>query len=222
MEIKMDLNNFDKVVQNMDDLGKRQLPFALASSLTQTAKDIQAKELEILPTMFTLRTKWYQPKTKYGINVDPATKGNLKARVFSDADWLALQEQGGEKIPHKGRVMLAMPSTNVRRSKSGIIPPAMRPRALLSGYYIKRGRGKTGGGKVILAGGVNGAFIGPMRSGKPAIFQRVGKGLKLMYTLQPTAPITPRAFFFKVGRIQAGMFPVNFWNAFAEARRTVR
>jgi len=59
----------------------KQLPFALAKGLTDTAKDAQKDILGNLSDVFTLRGNWFNPSNKFGIKIQPATKTNPIAKV---------------------------------------------------------------------------------------------------------------------------------------------
>lgn len=141
-----------EAVAGLDDLQKRQIPFALAKTLTGCAKTGQAKVQENLGGKFTLRNNF----TRQGIRIKPAEKNSdrIEADVHTDTanrstgapDYLVAQEEGGEKVPHAGRQYLAIPTKYLRQIAPGVIPAELRPRNLLGavgGRYtaIKR---KTG------------------------------------------------------------------------------
>ncbi len=200
MDFRMRIEGLDKVLKNLNDIGKRQVPFAAAKALTVTAKDAQAEVLESLPKQFTLRTAWYKPSSPLGFKITPATKTKLQSEIYTRAPFMSLQETGGIKTP-KGD-MIAVPTSNVRRSKKDRILKNQRPSYLL--HQAKR-RG----------------FI--MKQG---IWQRTGRGrgtLKLMYALIPKARINPRLHFYQTcGRIVSKRFKENFNKAFADAMRTAK
>ena len=106
----------------------KQLPFAIAKGLTQTAKDAQAAVIGELPQKFTVRGNWSKPSNKFGIKVKAATKTKQVAEIGTNADWLALHETAGIKTP-KG-TNIAIPTSNVRRTKRQIIQRSQRPRNL--------------------------------------------------------------------------------------------
>lgn len=180
----------------------KQLPFAIAKALTQTAKDAQSAILGELPQKFTIRGTWSNPKNKYGVKIKPATKTKQTAEVGTNADWLKLQETGGVKTP-KGE-NIAIPTANVRRTKRQIIQRSQRPRAL---------RGK----RDIVLKTKRGAVL----------FQRKYKGKRS--TLVPLYNLEPRARIRRVSpiiepakRTVRLRFKANFINALADAMKTAK
>lgn len=150
----------------------KQLPFAIASGLTQTAKDAQAEAGRTLDDKFTLRSNWWKPSNKFGIRVRPAKKTNLQAEVGTDADWLDKFETGKDKTPRGQHI--AIPTANVRRNKRQIIPKGQRPAAL---------RGKR-------------TFVLQTKSG-PVLYQRKYKGKRsaivALYNLETRAKIQKKS-----------------------------
>lgn len=158
-----------QVLQAQDDLVNKQLPFATARALTLTAQDSQAALRVDMPKRFTIRNAWSQR----GIIVKPADKNVIPYRsavmVGDIWNYLFLQESGGEKTP-TGSMHIAVPE-DIRSSPSQILRRALRPKALLARKDV---------------------FIKDLGGGNQAIYQRVGKGLKLLYILVPDARIKPR------------------------------
>jgi hypothetical protein len=185
----------------------KQLPFAAAKALTQTAKDAQKDILGGLPDHFTLRGNWFNPSNKFGIKIQPATKTDLVARVGTMADWLIIQEEGGTKKPRGSN--LAIPTENVRRNKKDIIQKSQRPRALGSKAFILK----------IKRAGAN--------QGHSIIFTRKGKGkrseLVALYNLTKQAKIRRNS-----GVIDPGLKSIvqnlnrNFMNALEFAMKTAK
>jgi len=135
-----------EAVAGLDDLQKRQIPFALAKTLTGCAKVGQAKVQEGLAGKFTLRNDF----TLRSIRIKPAEKkaAVIEADVHTSAismgggsggwlkhelapDYLLPQEEGGEKVPHAGHEYLAVPTRYLRALAPGIIPTELRPGNLL-------------------------------------------------------------------------------------------
>jgi len=138
----------------------KQVVFALASALTLTAKQAQTDTKKAIESAFTVRTPWYKESNIFGIRVKPATKTNLTAVVGTAADWLEkfTREPAGSvvlKLPRQGGEYLAIPTSNVRRTKRDLIRAAQRPGKL---------RGKRD-------------FVLPLRSGRGLVLlQRQGRG----------------------------------------------
>ena len=133
--------------------------FALASSLTLTAKEIQTATIKRIESSFTIRNNWDKPTNALGIRIKPATKEKLEAWIGTAAAFLEkfVREPEGSivlKLP-QGE-FLAIPTSNVRRTKKDIIRATQRPQRL---------RGKR---DIVL----------PMQSGKGfVLFQEQGRGV---------------------------------------------
>lgn len=142
---------------------EKQLDFAAARALTETAESGADASRKAVRSTFTTRGRWYEPGNRFGVRARPARKGDLTSAVETAADWLELHETGGVKTPRGGH--LAVPTANVRRSKRQTIPKSQRP------------------------GNLRGAFVRQTRSG-PVLFQRKsGGGLVALYGLESRARI---------------------------------
>ena len=124
------MSGFVSITKNFTtaEIGK-QLPFAVASALTATAKDAQTEIDSELGDKFTLRNNWWKANTPLGIKIKPAKKTDQSAEVGSNFDALEKFETGADKTP-RGGSRLAVPTDNVRRNKKQIIPRGARPNAL--------------------------------------------------------------------------------------------
>ena len=164
-----------KIIRNFTfaQIAKQSI-FATAQALTKTAKDAQKDEIDSLQQNFTLRGRWFEQSNKFGIKIKPAKKEDLKAIIYTNADWLELHETGGTKIP-KGNT-IAIPTSEVRRNKKDIITKANRPRNLKN------------------------AFIITNRNGHKVLVQRKGRGkrkqLVFLYDLTVAANIPKRPTFY--------------------------
>lgn len=166
--------SFSVKTSKVDFIKPAQVSKIAALALTKTAQDAQTAVIGSLPKNFTIRTPWWKKTSKFGIKVKPAEKSDATptAEVGTNADWLALHEEGGTKKRTGSGKNLAIPTTNVRRTKRDIIQKGSRPRRL------KR------------------AFVMQLKDGRKALFQRKGKRkkstIKFMYLLQPRANIKER------------------------------
>lgn len=176
-----------------------QLPFALARSLTMSAKDGQGKMIEELPEHFTLRTKWYMPQTPFGFKIKPATKRNFTSEIYSKAPWIVDFEEGAIRTPQG--TAFAVPQPDVRRTKRGLITKGQKP-------------------KMILRRPIRPAII--MGA---AIFWRATKRgpLKFLYALGHKATIKPRLKFqATIEKVVTDKFPDNFKKSFEDALKNAR
>ncbi len=154
----------------------RQTTFALASTLTKVGKEAQKNVVKSLRGTFQIRNNWVEQSNVFGVRVKSATKDNLEVTIGTAADWLSkfLQKPAGSIAIRTPRGnFIAVPTSNVRRTKRDIIRAMQRPRAL---------KGKR---DVVL----------PLRNhpGAFGLFQRRGHGhsshLDLLYVLAPEVKI---------------------------------
>lgn len=190
-------------IEGLDQLGNfaGQVPFALASALTKTAKQGQDAVIQNLQDTFTLRTNWYKPSNAIGIRITPAKKNDQVAEVRSAAKFLLPHVEGKDKIPF-GK-FLAIPTDNVRRNKRRLIPNPQRPKNLKN------------------------SFILTLKSGLKVLAVRVGKGrrstIRIMYLLEPKARLKKAEVFFEpVQKVVKENFENNFNESIKKAIKTAR
>lgn len=160
----------------------KQTTFALASALTLTAKEIQTDTIKTIEGSFNVRTNWDKPSNALGIRIKPATKQKLEAWIGTAAEFLEkfVREPAGSMVIKLPRgEFLAVPTSNVRRTKRDIIRAIQRPSAL---------RGKR---DVVL----------PMKNGRGSVlFQEQGRGrsrkLVALYFLVKRARIREKDVLF--------------------------
>lgn len=182
----------------MNAIQNKQLPFAIARALTETARDSVKPAIEKrIETAFDNPT----PFTKKGVGWVGATKARLVATVLIkpiQADYLKLQETGGTRKP-KGRA-LVIPS-QIRLNKYGNIP-RRKLQQLLQKPNVFSGR----------VGGVGGVWQ-RMKGGK----------LKLLARYADSADYEPRFDFAKTAEARARVaFPQRFADSFRRAMATAR
>ncbi len=171
------VSDIDRIVANLDDAAKRQVPFAIARALTMTARDAQGDVRAELPSHFTLRNNW----TSSGIRITPATKSSPEAIVGSLEPYMQRQETGGTRTA-RDHSRVAVP-VKAKRNKRDRIPKGQRPAAM---------KGKP---RVLL---INGSNIIQTKGGQ-GILQRVGRErypLQVVYWMKRGVKIKPR-FGFK-------------------------
>ncbi len=162
---------------------EKQVRFAIASACTKGAKAVQVADKKALRGAFTIRTNWDE-RGPYAVKVQAAKKDDnpIVALVGTGADFIEkfIREPEGQtvvKLP-QGE-FIAIPTTNVRRTKRDIIRAAQRPRSL---------RGKR---DIVL----------PMRKGGGMVLlQEQGRGRNAkrvaLYVLVPRARIKERDVLF--------------------------
>lgn len=205
-DLKIDLE-LSPALRALDDLRRRQIPFATALALTRTAQAAQRELRSDLPHRFDIRNDYLSR----GTVIQSATKATQEAAVYwrapggesrrSFAKLLSRQEVGGTTRP-KGR-HTAIP-VNVKRTGGGLIPSRSKPRAILA---------RKGG------------FVRPIAGGE-GIFQRTSRKAKpiLRYALrEEPLRYAPRwDFRGTASDVARRVFAREFSAAFAKALATRR
>lgn len=153
-------DNFDQFQRGLSDLGQRQLPFALAMALNDTAADVAVTEERNIKRSFDRPT----PFTQKAIYRTRASKSRPVAEVGvkrRQAEYLGLQVTGGTRRP-KGRALVV--PTGIRLNRYGNMPKTAVSRLLARedtvvvrkgdrktkhlrpGIYKRKRRTKRGGG----------------------------------------------------------------------------
>lgn len=196
-------SNIDRLIRDLTDAERKQLPFAIARSLTWTAQEIQTEVRRELPRRFIIRNTWVSK----GIRITPADKRNMTAEVGSLEDFMERQEEGGTKYPTVGK-HLAIP-IKVKGTKRGIIRDKDRPKALLEAGVYRSTRKRSNRVFKIdettdplirhgLPMGIYASHPDRNRKGKNRLPHRQGnKGLTLLYALEPKGDVKERWEFEK-------------------------
>jgi hypothetical protein len=189
--------DFRPMTRALDDLGKKQIPFAAARALNDTAQAAQIRVKRELPSIFDRPT----PFTLNAIGIERASKSKLQARVFvkdKQAAYLEVQETGGTKTPKKRAFLLPR---GLRRNQYGNMPKGAVASA--------RAKPTTFSGTV---GGV------------PGLYQRMKNGAaKLLAFYATRASYKPR-FGFKQRTLKTAkaVWPSAFRQSLAKALSTAR
>lgn len=115
----------------MDDVGKKQMPFAVAKALTVTAKQVQVAETAHMLAVFDKPT----PFTQRAVGFSPATKSMLRATVFvkdAQAKYLQAEATGGQrgfksfeqKFASGAGAKIALPGRGIELNQYGNISKA--------------------------------------------------------------------------------------------------
>jgi hypothetical protein len=130
MNITVKVDGIKELISSMDDLSKKQVPFATAKALTKTAQDVKAAELQELQRSIDRPT----PYTMNSLYVKSASKTNLESMVyFKDKSSAGKGNPAANFIlPHvEGGVR------NVKRFESALQRIGLLPK----GMYIAPGEG---------------------------------------------------------------------------------
>lgn len=134
--------NAPALAKHLRELGKSQIPFATAVTLTRLAQAAQAANRARLPQVFHLRRSNLGGRLKV-VRAEkrdwPYPRAILGFGQRGVDEFWSLQELGGTKRARGGRV--AVPSSLVKRTASGKVRTAQRPRAILEkkGGFEKEG-----------------------------------------------------------------------------------
>ncbi len=154
----------------------KQLNYGASVGLNNLATHMRDSELAAAKNSLTLRGRWYEPRSRFGFNVQFAKKNDLNAAVYTRADWLVLHAEGGTKTT-RGRI--AIPTESVKRSKRDMITRANRPRNVKGSFLLHTPKGD-------------------------AIAVRKGRGrrsrLVILYWLEKQAKIKKVYDFYEIGK----------------------
>ena len=138
-------SNYKKLSRSLDQLGKKQLPFAFAKTLNQTMKAVGKYTVaRTYPRAFDVRNKGFFKAAMFtGDAVRWATKTKLRAsaRDRFDRGNLQLHATGGTKRARSGRMAIPSRYTKARRGPKGV-RKNLRPRAVVDtpkGYIDRDG-----------------------------------------------------------------------------------
>ncbi len=201
-----------------------QLPFATANAVNRVTLAFQSEERDRLDEIFNLRRRQFARGAIRIRRGDFATKQLPQATVRVQAaggrsDIFAKFEADTTKTPFRGR-SIAVPTSEVPRTGTGIIPKRFRPRALL-GAGQQHGVGKVFKSRGNVYRGNQGAFMIRRPGGRGTIFRRVGRDVFAMYQLVPRVRIDPELKFVETARrVVRSRWEAEFTRAFDQAMAT--
>lgn len=186
------------IADRLDDLRRRQIPFATSLAINWTTRDAQQAIRAELGRAFTIRNKFLAG----GIRTGRATKRSLEGRVFTLDQTLADHIEGTTR---KGRITT---------------PPRHAPRPNARGIYRKRALPAA---QLKLKR----TFAATLRTGQRAVFRRKGKTrypIELLWWLgENQAQIDPDFDFAGIGiRTFLQRWKPNFGRALAKAIATAK
>ena len=200
-------SNYKKLSRSLDQVGRKQLPFAFAKTLNQTMKAVGKYTVaRTYPRAFDVRNKGFFKAamfTKDAVRWATKTKLRVSARDRFDRGNLQLHATGGTKRARSGRIAMPSRFTKATRGARGV-RKALRPRAVVDtpkGFIDRDGP-------------------------RDAIYQRYGRGgkrIRLLYVLHRSAKIRKRFRFYEdAERITRAVSPKLFSRNFSHAIRTAR
>lgn len=203
-----------QLLGRMDDLAKKQAPFALAKAMTTTVRQAKAAEDAHILATFDNPT----PFTKRAVAFTPATKANLKASVFVkdlQAKYLQPEADGGRRQfktfeERFATDQIALPARGVKLNQYGNVSKAQIKR-------IAANLNKSGKAKRYFMGVPKGSDL-PM-----GIYARDGKKIVPLLVFATEAVYKQRFRFNEVGVATiTAQFEPNFAVAWSAALATAR
>jgi hypothetical protein len=239
----------DTLTPALSDLQRRQLPFATAVSLTQTAKGTRQDLTDAIAQAFDRPTRY----TLGAVASLSASKTRLTSAVLIKDDsakgtpplkFLAAEVQGGERrakrferaLQARGLLpagWIAVPGNDTKLDASGNVSGALIVsilsdlRAFAEVGYIanrvtKREARLSGGARKVRRAGKY-FVVQPGKRGQPGIYRKTGGGIELVFIFARHATYAPRYDFFKLAEASARKrFPVEFNKALAAALASAR
>lgn len=226
-------SNIVECARWLDDVQKKQLPFAFVLAMTKTAQDVKREEITTMKRVFDRPT----PYALNALQVKPASKQNLIASVeFKEGGgtpakrFLNPQVHGGprsQKSSEKrlaalyGATSFAMPARGLDLNKYGNVNGSVFVRILsqlkISSDPLQNATGsKRSKGKRKAS-----AFFIPKSGGM--VMERKGSMVRPVLVFTKAPNYTKRFPFYETGeRVVAERFGVNFEIAFQRAMATAR
>jgi hypothetical protein len=189
-------SDIEKVVRRWEGDIKRQVAFAASKAINDTAKDVKQAIDDEIVKVFDRPT----PFTQKAVGITYANKRTLTAKVFIkdiQLRYLRLEIEGGTRRPARRALLIP--------DKVGVNQYGNLPRNKVKQLLA---RADTFSGQV---GGVAG------------IWQRTGRGLKLLIAYAGQAQYKRRLDFYGIGkRVVAKRIGVNFQAALRYAQATAK
>ncbi len=233
--LKVDLSRLQK---KMSALEKKQIPFALAKSLTDTAKEVKkeiVKEMRNVfdrPTPYTLNSLYIDPavkkKNKFSATVkikDSAQKG------IAPVKYLGAEVEGGERNLKRSEIALqrrgflskdrfVVPGRGVRLDRHGNISGSQMVQILSAlGAFTESGFTMNRAGK--LKKHRNFFVPKPGSKLKPGVWERTRSGIKPILMFVKSPQYRKRLHFYKIAqRVSASKFNRIFKANFIHAMKT--
>jgi len=111
-------SDLKKLEHYMNNLEKKQLPYAVSLTLNELAVKSQEAICKRIKHVFNNKNNWWDKRQRTGIKVQFSHKYDLVAAVYTKAYFVNIQEEGGVKKPYRGS-NLAIPTDNIpKRQRS--------------------------------------------------------------------------------------------------------
>ena len=191
MAYSVEIKGLETYLKKIQQIHQRHVPFIISRTVNGLAYKIQRDTIDrLLPAKFMLRTDWWRPGRKTGVNYFPSNKKQtpIQARVNTLAWFMQMQEEGGIKRPRPGEAYVPIPTRNAQPNITQVIRPNRRFKALVHGKKA---------GKMTLSH-KGSPWIHSLRNGKPSIAVRLTNDrlpIAVMYVGKDSVTIKPRFGF---------------------------
>lgn len=224
----IEIEGLTEIKKRLDDLAKKQVPFAAALAINRTGQKVKVGLVEEMKRVFKNPT----PYTLNSLQLKPATKQSLKATVWfkefggkgtAATKYLPPQVFGGSRDMKKSEKKLGsfyVPGGAIRLNKYGNITPGQITKIMSSlrvfaekGFSMNRASGTS---KYFVIRGRGSHLI-------PGVWERTKSGVKPMLIFTNNPSYSKRLAYFEVAQ---KMFDTNihqeFNQAFEDAMRTAK
>lgn len=130
--------DFRSAVEALDGAQKRQVPFAIAKTLTGLAFEARKHLVDVTgPRDFDIRNKRF---LGVALRVDPARKDKLEATIYDrlGREYLKTQAEGGTKKPRGSAIAIPSRELQAKRTSTGV-PKRLRPRNIPATFKLRIG-----------------------------------------------------------------------------------
>lgn len=228
-------SNIEKVIKDLDNIAKKQIPFAIAKALTDTGKEVATEMEKKTTTIFDRPTRFIQQ----GFARTMARKGETSIKIFvkdKQKPILHPHVYGGkrsvkrfeEHLRNKGLLpsgMYAVTGSGARLNRYGNMTGGQITQILygLKAFPDYRSAALTGSGKRTRRRVSNYFVLPPGKHLPPGVWQRKGREIKPILIFTKTPIYQKRYDFHEIGReVVDREFEKKFRAALEYALKTAR
>lgn len=193
----------DEFRRKFGALAEKQIPYAVARSLTTLANDSRNEIISAMPRVFHLRNRRSLTSIKVERTEKTTAIQNMQALVYVRDPWIAQHDEGRQKIPQRSQTIFVPVGRGTKqgartRAASGSTPLNISPKTLMHRLHserkvkVKPVLKSLSSGRELLLLPVQDGLIGPRRkhdSGLIALYLLISKATIKQQTL-PVRAIT--------------------------------
>lgn len=232
--------DIDRAERLLTDIGRNQLPFALAMALNDTGESVlRATELEIArvfdrPVRFTKKAFFLRRARKTNLHATVERKLPQRGRHYLEVQseggprpQTALEKLMSRRVAYSGNLRSVLPAKGARLTAAGNWSPGQRNQ-VLSGLKAQRDvLSNTTRRSAARNKKKRGSFFVPKEGSKlsPGVWERRGKtGIRKIVHFSDRVPTYDKRFEFEplAARRARMVFKDRFYARFSEAMRTAK